>query len=276
MKKVYAEVIGDPVSHSKSPAIHNFWLGKLGIDAEYRACHVRKPDLEGYFARRRADPAWRGCNVTIPHKELVAPWLERLDDRASAVGAVNTVYRDPDNRLLGTNTDVDGVADALASAGLPGVDVCVIGAGGAARSAFHHLSDKHCKVSVMARDPEKAAGIARECALDATVLPFRPGSSALCKADVLINATQLGMTGQDAMPEFLLEDVARLADNALVFDMVYVPLDTELLKRAKACGHRTADGLTMLIGQAASAFEKLFGTAPPRRYDTELRRLLTS
>ena len=275
MSRAYAEVIGDPISHSKSPLIHGFWLKMLGIDAEYHACHVRSDQLAEYFARRRGDPDWRGCNVTIPHKQQVAGWLDRLDGRASAVGAVNTIYRQNPNELIGDNTDVDGVAEALAAAELPGAEVCVIGAGGAARAAFRFLSDKRCQVLVMARVPDRALRVAHECGLEATSVPFRAGTNALCEADVLINATQLGMSGQEAMPQFLLEETAALAENALVFDMVYAPLETALLKSAKARGLRTADGLTMLIGQAASAFERFFGILPPREHDIELRRLLT-
>src|SRR3990167_7254417 len=99
MSTPYAEVIGDPIAQSKSPAIHNFWLGKLGIDAEYRACHVRPEELEDYFTRRRGDVDWRGCNVTMPHKQAIVPFLGRLDPLAAKIGAVNTVVRAADDRL---------------------------------------------------------------------------------------------------------------------------------------------------------------------------------
>jgi shikimate dehydrogenase len=276
MSLPYAEVIGDPIAHSKSPLIHNFWLEKLGILAEYRACHVRHAELADYFKQRRADSNWQGCNVTIPHKQDVIGILDRLDGRASAVGAVNTIYRGQGEELKGTNTDVDGVADALAPVDLQGADVCVIGAGGAARAAFHYLSDKRCAGLIMARNPEKALSVARECGLDAVGVPLRPESTALCEARVLINATQLGMTGQDAMPDFILEELEGLAKDALVFDMVYAPLETALLQAAKSRGRRTADGLTMLIGQAASAFEKFFGKPAPREFDGQLRERLTA
>jgi predicted house-cleaning NTP pyrophosphatase (Maf/HAM1 superfamily) len=121
MTRAYAEVIGDPISHSKSPLIHGFWLEKLGIAADYRACHVPSQDLPAYLASRRADPHWRGCNVTIPHKAL-------------AIGAVNTVVPLPGGGLGGTNTDVDGVADAVGDLRLDGRHAVVIGAGGAARA----------------------------------------------------------------------------------------------------------------------------------------------
>ena len=276
MTRPYAEVIGDPIAHSKSPLIHNFWLGKLGIDAEYRACHVRADELADYFARRRGDAAWRGCNVTVPHKERIAPQIDAVDARAKAVGAVNTVCRD-DGRLIGTNTDVDGVGEAVGSLDLTGQEVCVIGAGGAARAAYQFLSHQRCAaVVVLARDPDKALKVAKEFELLAASALLRPGSAALGVAKLLINATQLGMTGQERMPAFVIDELDQLDNDAVIFDMVYVPLDTELLKAAKRRGLRTSDGLSMLIGQAAAAFEKFFGQPAPREHDAELRALLAA
>src|SRR5512147_389849 len=129
---LYAEVIGDPIAHSKSPAIHNFWLESLGIEADYRATLVT--DLTEYFGARRGDPDWRGCNVTAPYKKAVIPFL----DEASPIGAVNCIVRDGD-RLIGLNTDVDGVAEALAGADLE--RIVLIGAGGAARAVSVALAD---------------------------------------------------------------------------------------------------------------------------------------
>jgi shikimate dehydrogenase len=276
MTRPYAEVIGDPIAHSKSPLIHNFWLAKLGIDAEYRACHVRPNELADYFTRRRGDAEWRGCNVTIPHKERVAALLDSIDVRAASVGAVNTVFRESGGALGGSNTDVDGVAEALGDIDLAGREVCVIGAGGAARAAFKVLAESRCAaVRVLARDPEKAVVVARAFDLLVAGVPFKANSTALCEAGLLINATQLGMTGQQPMPAFVIDELAEMAEGALVFDMVYAPLETELLLAARALGHRTADGLTMLIGQAAAAFEKFFCQPAPRQFDAELRELLT-
>jgi shikimate dehydrogenase len=276
MTRPYAEVIGDPIAHSKSPLIHNFWLAKLGIDAEYRTCHVRPEELADYFAQRRGDAQWRGCNVTIPHKERVADFLDAVDARTTKVGAVNTVYRDEDGSLIGANTDIDGVAEAIGDLDLTGQEVCVIGAGGAARAAFQFLSKQRCAaVLVLARNPEKALGVASELSLMAVGVPLNAGSSALCEASLLINATQLGMTGQESMPGFVLDELTDLAEGALVFDMVYSPLETELLASARRLGFRTAGGLTMLVGQAAVAFEKFFGQPAPRQHDAELRALLT-
>ncbi|MBV1916596.1 MAG: shikimate dehydrogenase [Sphingomonadaceae bacterium] len=275
--KPYAEVIGDPIAHSKSPVIHNFWLEKLGIDADYRACHVRPHDLEDYFKQRRADPDWRGCNVTIPHKQAVLPFLDRQDERAQRVGAVNTVWPASDGRLCGTNTDVDGVREAVGAERLAGGRAVVIGAGGAARAAFALLAERDSiETAVLARSPEKAKSAVTECGLNARILPFTADSGALDGATVLINATQLGMTKQDGMPSFLLEEIAHMAKGALVFDMVYAPLETALLNTARDLGLSTSDGLVMLVGQAAKAFQSFFGVAPVRGDDDELRRILMS
>lgn len=273
----YAEVIGDPIIHSKSPRIHGFWLEQAGMAGEYRACHVLPGDLAGYFATRRADPAWRGCNVTIPHKEAVAPFLDHVDDHARTVGAINTVWRDDDGLLCGTNTDVDGVAEALAVRSLAGAQVCLIGAGGAARAALALLSSSACaRVRVLARDVDKAARVAAECGVLPLLVPFTDPVPALAGADVVINATQLGMTGQQLMPESVLSGLGAVSSGALVFDMVYAPLETGLLARARRLGLSTSDGLTMLVGQAATAFSRFFGQAPRRINDQKLRNILTS
>lgn len=277
MSRPYAEVIGDPISHSKSPVIHGFWLEKLGIDAEYRRCHVRPEELADYLARRREDANWRGCNVTIPHKEAMSRLVDTRDARASAIGAVNTVTPTPGGGLTGENTDPEGVAEAVAGIDPAGRVAVVVGAGGAARAAFAFLAERRCAVvRVLARSPDKALKAALDCGLAVDVLPFKAGTAALADAALVINATQLGMAGQEAMPGFVLDGLSALAADALVFDMVYAPLDTELLRRARAQNLRTADGLVMLVGQAATAFERFFGRPPPREFDAELRALLIS
>jgi shikimate dehydrogenase len=129
---------------------------------------------------------------------------------------------------------------------------------------------------VLARSPDKAARIADECGLEADVRALQSGSDAFEGVALIVNATQLGMGGQEAMPAFVLEELSTAARDALVFDMVYAPLNTALLEAARGRALRTADGLLMLVGQAAVAFEKFFGKAAPREHDVELRTLLTS
>ena len=275
MKVAFAEVIGDPIAHSKSPLIHGFWLERLGIDAEYRAFHVRPEELPAYFTERSGDPHWRGCNVTIPHKQSVPAFMETLDNKARRVGAVNTVYRDDTGNLRGTNTDVDGVGEAIDASSFIGGKAVVIGAGGAARAAFVQLADMNLdEVCVLARSPDKAAGAVGECGLRAEIQPLAQAPEALDNACLLINATQLGMQGQEAMPANVLDAVQGMQAEGLVFDMVYAPLETELLPAARGRGLRTSDGLVMLVGQAATAFAKFFGQEAPRFHDEDLRARL--
>ena len=242
----YAEVIGDPIAHSKSPAIHTFWLGKLRIEASYRATRVT--DLESYFDLRRGDPDWRGCNVTAPHKQAVIPFL----DEASPIGAVNCIVPD-DGRLIGLNTDVDGVHAALADVDFD--KVVLIGAGGAAKAVRAALIDAKEIVAITRRNIKQ------------------PGL--LAGATLIVNATPLGMAHAGPMPETVLAALSSAAPWATAFDMVYQPLDTPFLQAARAAGLRTVDGLTMLIGQARKAFRLFFGAEAPAEHDAELRHLLS-
>ena len=270
----YAEVIGDPIAHSKSPLIHNFWLGKLGIDAEYRACHVRSEELEDYFARRREDAKWRGCNVTIPHKLNVLEFATERGGSVSNVGAANCIVP-RDGKLLAFNTDTDGVMAAIPNNGSP---ICMIGAGGAARAVMPILDFwvSAWALRVIARDPIKAAAaLDPENTYHVEFFGFDDAQDAVGGAEGIINASPLGMTGQPLMPQAVIDALYWSASNAWVFDMVYAPLETDLLKAARANGLATVDGLVMLVGQAAVAFEKFFGQPAPREHDAELRALLT-
>jgi shikimate dehydrogenase len=279
----YAEVIGDPIAQSKSPAIHGFWLGKLGIAADYRACHVRSEDLADYLADRRADPLWRGCNVTMPHKQTVMPLLDRIDPPADAIGAVNTILPLGERRLAGTNTDAAGFLEPLKD------DLAtthyfrmarIIGTGGAARAIIAALAGHGFMLVVAGRDPAKARALLDELApkgehhaialahfADPTDFAFDDREACL---DLVINASLLGMQGQAA----LAFDWSHAPPGSIAYDIVTAPRDTALLQTARAAGHRTIDGLSMLIGQAAVAFERFFGAPAPREYDNELRELL--
>ncbi|MBW8784456.1 MAG: shikimate dehydrogenase [Novosphingobium sp.] len=269
MSRAYAEVIGDPIAHSKSPAIHNFWLGKLGINAEYRCCHVGPDELAGYVLERRADPDWRGCNVTIPHKQAVLTLLDSIAPDARAIGAVNTVGPCEGGVLLGRNTDVEGIRRALDGIEVRGQRAVLLGAGGAARAAAFALKQMQpATVTVMNRSAAKAEQLLTEFQLDGIALPLGPAP----EAELVINATSLGMGGQPPLPVTL----EQLPAGAAVFDMVYAPLETELLREARRRRLRTIDGLTMLVGQAAAAFSTFFGAEPPREHDAELRALLTA
>ena len=278
MTTPFAEVIGDPIAQSKSPKIHGFWLDELGIAAEYRACHVRPDDLEAYISARRADPLWRGCNVTMPHKQAVMGLLDGLSPIAARIGAVNTVVR-CDGVLTGHNTDGPGFAEALGDVGRQAL---VLGAGGAARAIVVALADAGCDVTLAARDVQKAQSLLDELVPDRPMLAaplgrFADGGRFSMGArgvfDLVVNASSLGMVGNPPL-EF---DLAHVRDGGTVYDIVTAPLETPLLARARARGLRNIDGLAMLIGQAAVAFELFFHAAPLREDgDAALRALLTA
>ncbi|MEJ6010261.1 shikimate dehydrogenase [Novosphingobium aquae] len=284
MTAPYAEVIGDPIEQSKSPAIHGFWLAELGIAGEYRACHVLPGGVEAYLAKRRADPDWRGCNVTMPHKQAVMPFLDLIDPLAARIGAVNTIVREQ-GKLVGYNTDVAGFLEPLQPR-LGEIHLYrmarIFGAGGAARAIIAALAGKNFTLVVAARDPAKARALLDELdpggehhAVDlahfAPETDFEFDDRKGC-LDLVINASPLGMAGKPP----LAFDFSHAPPGSVVYDIVTHPLDTPLLEAARAQGLPTVDGLAMLIGQAAAAFEKFYGQPAPREHDAELRAMLTA
>ncbi|HEX4695352.1 shikimate dehydrogenase [Sphingomonas sp.] len=267
--QAYAEVIGDPIAHSKSPLIHGFWLDALGIDAAYRATQVAADGLADYFTSRETDSDWVGCNITIPHKETALAFVEDRGDVRSSIRAINTVFRDGE-AIVGTNTDAAGFYAPIADLNLAGQSVAVIGAGGAARAILFALSRMGVgRVTLLNRNPLKGAALLAHFGLNGDALKLE---APIPPAALLVNASSLGMTGQPP----LAIDLAPLPDDAVVYDIVYAPLETPLLAAARARDLDTVDGLDMLIGQAALAFELFFGAAPPRERDDALRELLTS
>jgi len=266
----YAEVIGDPIAHSKSPIIHNFWLQALGIEAEYRKTHVRADELAAYFLKRRADPDWLGCNITIPHKVAAMDYVTDPGEVGRVIGAMNTVACETGGPLIGTNTDAGGFIAPLAALGWRGRSALVIGAGGAARAILYALNQMGIRdVLVMVRDAAKGRALLDRAGVEGKVIGM---ADPLPPVDLLVNSSPLGMTGQ---PPLRL-DLAPLPDHAMVYDIVYVPIDTEILVAARARGLRTIDGLEMLIGQAALAFDIFFDAKAPRERDAELRALLAA
>jgi shikimate dehydrogenase len=266
----YAEVIGDPIAQSKSPLIHGFWLDALGIAGDYRRCHVTADGLDAYIAERRADADWRGCNVTMPHKQTVMDLVDDPGDIRGTIGAMNTVVRQPDGSVIGTNTDAAGFFAPLGELDLEGAPVVVVGAGGAARAVLFALARaKVGRVTMLNRSPLKAMGLLATFGLKGDVLAQ---GAPLPPAALLVNSSSLGMTGHPPLDL----DLSALPDDAIVYDLVYSPLQTGLLAAAEARGLDTVDGLDMLIGQAALAFELFFGAPPPEGRDEELRALLTA
>jgi shikimate dehydrogenase len=268
----YAEVIGDPIDHSKSPLIHGFWLEKLGLPGRYGKAHVLADELADYLTSRRGDADWRGCNVTIPHKLAVMPMADEISRAARRVGAANCLYVDR-GRLVATNTDVLGVIEALPGDLAGGV--CLIGAGGAARAGLQAIDDLGASdLRMVIRAPAKAERLLAEFGLAGRAFAIDDCAEAFRGAAVVINASPLGMASAPPMPPALLDQLALLDRGATVFDMVYAPLETALLARARSLGLVAVDGLTMLIGQAGEAFRHFFGATAPRADDAELRARL--
>lgn len=266
----YAEVIGDPIAHSKSPVIHKFWLEKLNIEADYRKTHVRHEDLSAYFLKRRADPDWLGCNITLPHKRAVMDYASDPGEVGRLIGAMNTIACETAGPLIGTNTDAGGFLAPLQAMGWRGKSALIIGAGGAARAVLYALTQTGVEqITVMVRDAAKGQALLDQTGVSGRVIAMEDDVPAV---DLLVNCSPLGMVGKAP----LALDLTPLPDHAVVYDIVYVPLDTQILLDARARGLRTIDGLEMLIGQAALAFDIFFDAPAPREYDEELRALLTA
>lgn len=270
----FAEVIGDPIAQSKSPVIHRHWLDRLRIGGDYVRTGVTADELAALVDRRRSDADWRGCNVTIPHKQAVMSLLDRLDPGAEAIGAVNCIVPD-DGVLTGYNTDIDGVAAALDSTELRGCKAALVGAGGGARAVIAYLANRGIgRIAIVARNPGRAE-VLRPLAPGAgmDILTFDRADEAFASSAAIINSSPLGMAGADPMPQSILDSVQRHAAGATVFDLVTTPAETAFLSVGRLSGGRPVDGLTMLVGQAARAFKMFFGTPAPAP-DGELRDLL--
>jgi len=289
MNAPYAEVIGDPIAHSKSPLIHRFWLEKSGLEYDYRPAHVRPEGLGDYFASRVADPAWCGCNVTIPHKQSALKFVQDCSPVARTLGAANCITRhgSAELRLVADNTDWLGFMEPIqfwAEQEVTYKFAYVIGAGGAAAAVSYALSRAGFTVVSIARDAKKALALRQRLDLfdddlvadlkdwGKRIQPIWAQEERSDRIDILVNTTPLGMAGY---PDLDL-DLAGLPEDMLVYDIVYNPLETTLLRQARQRGMPTVDGLGMLIGQAAAAFELFFIERAPREHDEELRRLLTS
>jgi shikimate dehydrogenase len=261
-------VMGWPVAHSLSPALHNYWLKRHGIAGEYTRRAVPPAELAAALQGLRAGD-WRGGNLTIPHKEAALPLLDRIDATARRIGAVNTVVVEG-GRLAGTNSDGFGFLENLRAA-VAGFDAkagpaVVLGAGGAARAIVDALSEAGAPaIRLTNRSLERARALARTLGGPIDPVPWEQRAAALDGAALLINATSLGM---EKNPPLDL-DLARLPKAAVVNDIVYAPLETPLLKAARARGHRVVDGLGMLLHQGRPGFKLWFGVMP--EVTTELR-----
>ena len=280
----HAHVIGDPIAQSKSPQIHNFWIEKLGLAGEYSAQHVAPDSLADYLEDQRSTPGWAGCNVTMPHKQAVLPFLDEVDPLAARVGAVNTIQRTSDGALKGFNTDIGGFLEPLRTT-LKDTHLFrmarILGTGGAARAIIAGLADQGFTLVVAGRDPDKARALLDELApkgehhaihlshfAEPTDFAFDDREGCL---DLVVNASPLGMTGNPP----LAFDWSHAPPGSIAYDIVTSPVATPFLQNARAAGHPVIGGLSMLIGQAAIAFEKFFGVTAPREHDAQLIEMIT-
>ncbi len=263
-------VIGWPVAHSRSPLIHNYWIKQHGLAADYRREALKPEEVADFFANLSAR-GYVGCNVTLPHKEAALA-ASQPDDRARAVGAANTLWLDG-GRLLSTNTDVEGFTNNL-DAAVPHWDrgqkeAVVLGAGGSARAVVYGLIDRgFACIHVVNRTFERAQALRERFGVAVRPANWSALPDLLPRAGLLVNTTLLGMTGQAKLEI----DLAPLPAEAVVADLVYAPLETELLADARRRGLATADGLGMLLHQAVRGFFQWFGVRP--QVTPELRALI--
>jgi shikimate dehydrogenase len=251
-------IMGHPVAHSRSPMLHGYWLRTLGIAGAYEHADVPPEKFEAFFRGLKAN-GYVGGNITIPHKEAAFRLVDRREPAADAIGAVNTVWYE-DGKLIGANTDWRGVVESLDDIH-PGWDakggrVVVLGAGGSARASVYAFLQRKFSVAIVNRTRARAEKLAAEFGASAHGWDELP--RLLGEADVLINNTSLGMAGKEP----LVIDLSPLKKTAIVYDAVYVPLETELLKAARRAGLRTVDGLSMLLYQAVVGFTHWFGVKP--------------
>jgi shikimate dehydrogenase len=257
-----AGVLGWPVAHSRSPVIHNYWLQKYGIAGRYVLFAVPPQKLEA-AVRGIATLGLRGCNVTTPHKQAIFPMLDRVDDLARRIGAVNTVVVEKDGALAGFNNDGNGFIHSLRDADPKwrpdSGPILVLGAGGASRAVVASLAAQGAKeIRVANRTIDKAREIADAVGSAVKFLRWEEREDALDGVALLANATSLGMAGKPPLDISL----DRLPKGALVGDLIYIPPETPLLAEARKRGHTTVNGLGLLLNQARPAFHAWFGVMP--------------
>jgi shikimate dehydrogenase len=270
-----AGVMGWPIGHSLSPRLHGFWLRHYGIKGSYEAFETKPEDLPSALRGLKAN-GLAGVNLTIPHKVAACKLVDALDPAAGRIGAVNLVTVDAQSRVLGSNTDAYGFSQNLSASGFKpaGGAAFVLGAGGACRAVLVALEDLgFTEIRIANRTKERAESLAREFSTPQTkimVVPWKTAPQDISGIDLLVNTTSLGMAGQPPLA-FSLET---LPSSAFVADIVYAPVETCLLQKAKQRGYRTIDGLGMLLHQARPSFTAFFGREP--EVTEELRRFVLS
>jgi len=267
-----AGVIGSPISHSRSPALHTYWLKKYGIRGHYVPLHIEQNNLREAL-KALPKMGFVGANVTIPHKETVLGMADIVTDRAALIGAANTLIFREDGKIHADNTDGFGFIENLRN-GAPDWDpgsgaAVVFGAGGAARAVLAALLDVGVKeIRLSNRTRSRAEALRQEFGTKIHVYDWVQAGNMLDQAATVVNASSLGMQGKS---EFRVP-LDALSKKAVVSDLVYTPLDTAFLNHAKSIGCTTVDGLGMLLYQAVPAFERWFGTRP--EVDDETRRIV--
>ena len=261
-KTIIAGVLGWPIGHSLSPRLHSYWLENLSIDGVYLPLEVSPEDFEEAV---RALPrlGFAGANVTAPHKEAALAAVDTNDNNARRIGAVNTIVCKADGTLYGSNTDGYGFLENLCAGCLQWTadqgSAVVLGAGGAARAVVGALVDSGVpEVRLVNRTRSRAEALARDIGGVISVIDWKDLAQALRNAALLVNTTKLGMKGSPP----LTVDLAPLPSNAVVTDIVYTPIVTELLRQARARGNPVVDGLGMLLHQARPGFAAWFGIEP--------------
>lgn len=258
---IRAGVIGWPIKHSLSPQLHGWWLKKYGIAGEYQSYPV-EPGRLGEFVHALRSEGFKGINVTVPHKQEVLQYLDELTPTARRIGAVNTVVVQDNGTLLGDNTDAYGFITSLraeAPGFNPALPAVVLGAGGAARAIVASLADAGItKLTLVNRTRSHAEELAHDLGVDAHIASWEELPALLVPAGLLVNTTVLGMSGQPPLDI----DLAPLGKQAVVFDLIYNPLETALIKAARMQGNAALNGLGMLLHQAVPGFEYWFGQRP--------------
>ncbi|WP_288191897.1 shikimate dehydrogenase [uncultured Phyllobacterium sp.] len=265
-----AFVTGYPIRHSRSPLIHGYWLRQFGLDGSYRAVEVA-PDAFAAFIHTLNDNGFVGGNVTIPHKEVAFSLCGKRDSAAEEIGAVNTLWFE-NGILHGGNTDAYGFLanlDSLSPGWSERKSALVLGAGGASRAVIFALKQRgFTDIGIVNRTVERAQELADRFGISGGAHGWDAVPELLKGASLIVNTTSLGMSGKDE----LVIDLTEANSDALVTDIVYVPLETPLLRAARFRGLETADGLGMLLHQAVPGFEHWFGKRPD--VTAELRNLI--
>ena len=265
-------VIGNPISHSKSPVIHNYWLSRHNVNSYYVPLEVSDQNFLDVL-RVLPKMGFRGVNITIPHKEIVLQHSDSVSDQAALIGAANTISFRPDGKIYALNTDGYGFLQNMKQ-NLPSWDAkqgpaLVIGAGGAARAVIHSLISNHTPVIyVLNRTLDRAEILRSELGNRVKVVDRIYAFKVLGEISTLVNTSALGMIGK---PE-LIFPVKSLRKETVVCDLVYTPLKTRFLRDAEAHGCRTVDGLGMLLHQAAASFDFWYGVRP--EVDEKVRNLV--